>query len=90
MTPAGFAINVQTYCLRFDASITSYLRTASHNEKVGGVAHSPHLLGLGADVVYDKPVPLAVRQRTAQALGLLVLEEGDHDHLQPLDWKARA
>ena len=87
MTPVEFAINVMTYCYRFDASITSYLRTTRHNASVGGVSNSPHLLGLGADVVYDKEVPLEDRKKTAAALRLLVIPEGDHDHLQPVDWR---
>jgi hypothetical protein len=46
---------------------------------------SPHLCWLGADVVYDGPAP-EHGARWAMRLDLKLIREGDHDHLQPLDW----
>jgi len=43
---------------------------------------------LGRLVIIPAKPPLAQRLDMAQRLGLLLLAEGDHDHLQPLDWKA--
>jgi hypothetical protein len=55
---------------------------------VGGVTHSAHLAGLAVDVVYDAPLAEAMRQGWASRFGLRLIVEGDHDHLQPLDWAA--
>lgn len=32
--------------------------------------------------------PVAERGAIAERLGLKLIDEGDHDHLQPLDWRA--
>jgi hypothetical protein len=37
---------------------------------------------LGADVVYDAPVPLARARQIAGELSLQLIREDDHDHLQ--------
>jgi hypothetical protein len=34
------------------------------------------------------PMPLVEREERAMRLGLKLIDEGDHDHLQPLDWRA--
>ena len=85
-TPADFYDRVLTYCAVLNASTTSGRRTRTHNTNVGGVAHSAHLAGLAFDVVYDQPVPGAEREGWAHRLGLKVVVEGDHDHLQPETW----
>jgi hypothetical protein len=78
---------METYRLLTGASATSSFRTAKHNHDVGGVPHSAHLAGLAVDVIYDDPTPTqAERQEWARRLGLKLIVEGDHDHLQPLDW----
>jgi len=87
MTPFDFTLAVHTYCLMTDGSVTSWVRTGAHNRQVGGVADSPHLYGLGADVVYDGSLVLGFATQTAARLGLTLLREGDHDHLQPADWR---
>ena len=88
MTPHEFLTSLMIYCSRTRASVTSYGRTTAHNLAVHGVASSPHLAWLGADVVYDDPLPREHKKDYADRLGFLLIEEGDHDHLQPLDWKA--
>ena len=89
MTLAAFAEAVTRYGALAGASATSWFRTREHNTAVGGVAHSAHLVGLGCDVVYDGST-LSVEWRTewAARLGLRLIPEGDHDHLQPSDWRA--
>lgn len=82
MTPIEFHAALRAYCFRTHASITSSLRTEKHNQAVRGHIRSAHLLDLAADVVYDLPVLLEVRQETATRLGLALVVEDDHDHLQ--------
>lgn len=88
MTPPDFYGRVLSYCLLLRASTTSTFRTVRHNQDVGGVPHSAHLLGLAADVVYDDAPPEEERREWADRLGLWLLVEADHDHLQPSDWRA--
>jgi len=70
------------------ASCTSWFRTREHNAAVGGVQFSAHQFALAVDTVYHEVPPLAQRQAVAGRLGLRLVVEGDHDHLQPLDWSA--
>jgi len=86
VTRADFAEALYAFAARHGASQTSGLRSVAHNAAVGGVARSAHLFGLAADVVYDEHQALADVSDTARRLGLLLIREGDHDHLQPLDW----
>lgn len=97
MTIGDFAEAVAHYCLLLNGSITSWGRTRARNTKVGGAKFSGHLFFRGVDVVYDDPTmleanhptfPDGVRIETARRLGLRLIPERDHDHLQPLDWTA--
>ncbi|MGH7730836.1 MAG: D-Ala-D-Ala carboxypeptidase family metallohydrolase [Candidatus Eiseniibacteriota bacterium] len=88
MTRAEFTEAVFTYCCLTGASATSAERSERHNAAMGGVEHSAHLVGLARDVVYADQPPLEYRRAWALRLGLLLIHEGDHDHLQPLDWRA--
>lgn len=86
MTANEFFDAVRSYCARLSGSISSYGRTPKHNAKVGGVSQSAHQFWLGADVLYDAPVDAELARDTGRRLGLKVIRESDHDHLQPLDW----
>lgn len=89
MTRIEFVEAALMFCELTGGSVTSWKRTIAHNTKVGSTAvNSPHLYGLGVDVVYDAPVLKAVAVERARRLGLKLLRESDHDHLQPLDWAA--
>jgi len=87
MLPREFSYFVDSICIHFGGSLTSSRRTEKHNAAVGGVPNSPHLLGLGADVVYDEVPELQRVVDHARYLGLVVIREKDHDHFQPADWK---
>jgi hypothetical protein len=89
MTVSDFWGAVATYRRRIGGSVTSGGRTLERNATVGGKPNSPHLLDLGADVVHDGAVSDAARDLMARGLGLTLIIEGDHDHLQPLDWHQR-
>jgi len=87
MTPGQFADALMAYCAATGGSITSWGRTVKHNAKVGGVVDSAHLLWIAADVVYDAngappPGVLPIRESLAHRLGLTLIHEGDHDHVQ--------
>lgn len=86
MTPETFHSLLRAYCTRFAASVSSYGRTALHNEAKDGLPLSAHQFWLAADVVYDTFIPEPARRRIAEALGLELVVEEDHDHLEPLDW----
>ena len=83
---ATVALAVLDFVCRFRASVTSGPRTEKRNAIVGGVKNSAHVAGVGYDVVYDVTPPLDEVQVYAHRLGLRVIREDDHDHLQPLDW----
>lgn len=87
MTVPEFAEAVQAFCKQFSCSVTSWGRTKSRNKKVGGVEGSPHTHWVGADVVYDVPVEKASLDQFADSIGLYIVHEGDHDHLQPKNWR---
>lgn len=87
MTISEFAQSVFAYCSVFDGSVTSWIRTPKRNKAKGGASQSAHLFGLGADVVYDTvPPSLSIAKARTNALGLEVIRENDHDHLQPRRW----
>jgi len=88
MTRGEFAEAVFTYCHVLGASGTSAERTRLHNRDEKGVHHSAHLVGLARDVIYDELPSLAERRDWAGRLGLILVSETDHDHLQPADWRA--
>ena len=89
MTKEEFRQALESYCAFLGGSVTSYGRTLVHNTHVGGVPYSSHQFWLGADVTYDfKSYTLEHRKEVATRLGLFLWPESDHDHLQPLNWKA--
>jgi len=88
MTREQFNVSVLVYCFLTHASETSGFRTTKHNADVDGVKYSSHRFGFGKDVVYDTPLPASERAETAERLGLLLVIEPDHDHLQPIGWRA--
>jgi hypothetical protein len=87
VTPTDFAEAARTYALAHGASVTSWLRTPDRNRRVGGAERSAHLEALAVDLVYDHPIPEPQRRLDAELLGLRLIVETDHDHLQPLDWR---
>ena len=88
MTRSEFTDAVYVLGLKHGASVTSWFRSDKHNTVVGGVPHSAHHFGLGCDFVYDTPPDAMLLGEDAKRLGLKLIREGDHDHLQPLDWVA--
>jgi hypothetical protein len=85
-TPGAFWESVYLYCRLLGGSVTSGPRSSKRNALVGGILDSPHVFGFGADVVYDDEPPAARRQVIAARLGLRLIVERGHDHLQPTWW----
>jgi hypothetical protein len=88
MTVAEFADRAHLLGLLLGASVTSWGRTEVRNAAVGGVALSAHRAWLAVDLVYDVAPPEATRRELARRLGLRLLPEADHDHVQPWGWAA--
>jgi hypothetical protein len=87
MTPHEFLDLVMAYIAAVGGRVTSYGRDPQNNLAVGGVAHSAHVVWMAADVVYLAPRPLQERKEWAERLGLHLIAEDDHDHLEPASWR---
>ena len=89
---AVFNERVLCLCAIHGLSETSGMRTRDRNASVGGSEDSKHLLEFGGwarDLAFDPylgteltPNERADILRDAQALGLWVVDEGDHLHVQ--------
>jgi uncharacterized protein YcbK (DUF882 family) len=77
-----FEDKIRLLAVLYPLSVTSWLRSRKHNGQVGGVADSRHLLGLAVDVVLDDTNQVAEFHSQAATLGLQVIIEGDHLHVQ--------
>lgn len=77
-----FEDKIRCLALFFPLSVTSWLRSAKRNAQVGGVGDSRHLLGLAVDVVLDDAGNRDFFTNEAKRLGLQVIDEGDHLHVQ--------
>jgi hypothetical protein len=77
-----FEDKIRLLAVLFRFSVTSWLRSKQHNVSVGGVPDSRHLFGLAVDVVFDRPEDRADFGLMATGLGLQVIDEGDHVHVQ--------
>lgn len=86
MTPLQFHEALMAYCAWSRGSQTSGGRSPERNAQVGGDKNSSHLVWLAADVGYapNPTPPLAQAKRRATRLGLRLIREDDHDHLQAL------
>lgn len=88
MNVVSFALNAMTYCMRTRASVTRWGSTPAHQAQLDAkVKYSPHVFWLAVDVVYDGAPP-DDGEIIAARLGLWLERKPDHDHLQPLEWKA--
>lgn len=91
MTYGQFSEHILALCARHSCSETSGLRTVKRNRAVGGTDGSKHLVekaeagvAYARDIVpdrYTKPVVAAII-KDAAALGIQVIDEGDHLHCQ--------
>lgn len=84
MTASKFLELILLTCMKHKCSVSSWIRTEKHNEKVGGSSNSQHLLGLAVDLVPDDtdwdPIVIDLLR-----LGLKAIKEKDHIHVQALN-----
>jgi len=77
-----FTIAVLGLAARFRFSITSWGRSVAHNAAVGGHPDSMHLYFLAVDCELDDPLDEPAFVQTAERLGLQVIREPRHLHVQ--------
>lgn len=78
----GFCIAVRDLARAHRVSVASWWRSPAHNAATRGLHNSRHLAGIGADVVPDAGEDRTAVITTARALGLQVVDEGDHIHIE--------
>ena len=81
-TELAFARTVLVLAGQYQFSVTSWGRTAAHNARVGGVINSRHLEWLAVDMVCDSVDEYLRLTQGAELLGLQVIAEKDHIHVQ--------
>jgi len=93
LSPRQFALlcNVLPLCASTGGTVTSWIRSAGRNARVGGCLHSKHLTGDAVDVVYDGPPPILDVVRSFFGPHARVLRETapgtnppvfSHDHIE--------
>ena len=88
MTPHEFLDALMSLAGRHRFRETSGYRAPASNAAVGGKPFSAHQYWLGRDVILEEGEKAEEFKESARRLGLFVLDEGDHFHLQPRDWRA--
>lgn len=83
MNVLEFLEAILTLRVRFAFSVTSWIRTYQRNNIVNGRPGSWHIYGLAVDVVPDSNLDKVDFVPAAEKLGLSVLDEKDHWHIQP-------
>jgi len=64
-------------------SVGSWVRTSRRNKDVGGDPWSRHLDACAVDAYPDDPADRERAARECKRVGLVLVDEGDHWHLQP-------
>ena len=81
-TELAFARTILVLAGNYQFSVTSWGRTNAHNARVGGVINSRHLEWLAVDCVCESVDEYLRLTQGAELLGLQVIAEKDHIHLQ--------
>jgi len=61
---------------------TSFWRSRSENQRVGGAGNSQHLIATALDLTYPTRSERDSAIRAMRSLGLIAVDEGDHVHVQ--------
>ncbi|MCH8134709.1 MAG: hypothetical protein IIB77_01875 [Proteobacteria bacterium] len=78
----NFVSMILTLALRHQFSISSWGRTVAHNRAVEGHENSRHLLWQAVDCTLDDMGGYDAFYADAIRMGLVVVREGDHVHVQ--------
>ena len=78
----SFIDKIITLSLRYDLSVTSWIRSKKRNVLVDGNDNSRHLLALAVDIVLDDKEEIFRFKADARRMDLIVVDEGDHLHVQ--------
>ena len=87
MTPHTFLDALMQLVSRHRFRETSGYRAPLSNEGVRGKPFSAHQYWLGRDVVLEPGEDGPTFRESARRLHLLAINEGDHWHLQPIEWE---
>ncbi len=87
MTVGTFAELVSVVGTLYGFSVTSWGRSLIHNKQEEGAEFSAHPCWLGVDGNLDDARNKPAFIRRCGQVGLKVLDEGDHLHVQPADWR---
>lgn len=90
MTVVGFAVRVHGLAVVVPGSVTSWGRSKKRNPTVGGDAFSGHLFWLAVDFVPDDWKDEVRARVYCRLVGLVLVKEGDHWHIEPAAWSPRA
>jgi len=88
MDPVQFLLALMQLYAKHPFSELSGQRTPRYNTDVDGVANSPHLYWVGRDVAFEHQVKRPELIEAGRRLGLTIIPERDHHHVQPADWIA--
>lgn len=89
LTVVGFVMRVYGLAVVVPGSVTSWGRSLKRNAAVGGDPFSGHLFWLGVDYVADDPRQLERARTYCRLVGLVLVVEKDHWHLEPAAWTPR-
>lgn len=85
MTQLEFAQHIIMICARYNGSVISWGRSVQHNDDVGGVDDSLHIMWLAADTVFDTVNDSVQAAQLANRVGLFWKRNGDKTlHIQAL------
>ena len=77
-----FMYVIAAICLRWQCSVTSWIRSDKRNKEKGGLPDSLHRWGLAVDIVPDDWDNLQWILSDVREAGLHYLVEKDHIHIQ--------
>jgi hypothetical protein len=78
----AFCVQIRDLARTHRISVTRWWSSEKHNADVGGLVNSRHLDGIGCDVIPDPDEDRAEVIHSARQIGLQVVDEGTHIHLE--------
>ena len=82
MAPSEFLWRMIAMSTRYHFRVTSYYRDKQSNDELGGHPHSRHQFWLAMDIILQNQDDRQSFMVDAKRLGLVVVDEGSHLHVQ--------